>query len=149
MTLIASLLNWLAQLDLLRRKKTNDWLVAARHVAHDLARGAGDLKLVLDCGFVPLVTDEGFLSKRGWDAYSAVFAGAIPNTDEGETFWAGISELFDTLDKTRALLAARQPGTPIEPTFAEAVLRPGIIALSGAYDCLVGHAPPGLEAAAS
>jgi hypothetical protein len=153
--LVATALNWLAAtvLDSLKqrvlrlRRDKSEWLVAARHVAHDLARGATDLKHVLDCGFVPLVTDEGFLSKPGWDAYSAVFARLIPNTDEGEAFWAGISALFDSLTKTRALLVARQPGSPIELAFAEAVLRPGITALTEAYGCFSDNPPPGLEAA--
>jgi hypothetical protein len=131
---------------LIRRKEDKEWVEAVRHVSHDITKAEADLRNLRDWGVVPFLLD-GFLTSPGWEAYSSVFARAIPNTDQGDIFWAGISQLFDTIAKTRALVAVRQPGSPIEPAFTEKVLRPGIIALSEARACFTDNPPSGVEAA--
>jgi hypothetical protein len=131
-------LNWLAQLQLIRRRERADWVVAARLVARDLRQAARDLAYALECGFVPLTMEPSFLAIPAWEEYGPVFARAIPNSDDGDRFWFGMSELVGTVRKTRALLAIREPGSPIDATFAENVLRTGIEAL-GRSRTSMGH----------
>lgn len=147
MSVLDAAMNWLAQFYTTRRREKGDWVMASRLVADDLGRAALDLQQVVESGLVPSTMDDSFLVAFAWEEYRPVFARAIPNNQEGDTFWFGMSELFDSLRKTHMLLRLQEPGAPLDPAFVDNVLRTGVEALRAAHDNLVGEPPRALSAA--
>lgn len=142
MSIVDPLMNGLAQLLLVKRKEKSDWEEAVRFVARDLRRIVRDLSGILFTGMVPPL-DATMLPTAAWDRVDPVFARQIPNSDEGENFWFGISDVFDLVRGTRGLLALRLPGTALDRDLIEIIEHTADQA-AFAYDCIADAPLPRL-----
>jgi hypothetical protein len=140
---LAGVIEWLIETRRAQRAEAGDWRTAARLVSDELERLLWDLSRVIRTRRVPEAPLPAgtFLATSSWDEHRPVIARIIPDTDEGDELWMGLSRVMTTTAvRARPLLELGEPGNPIDPEFIDA-LRDGFQAAWEGYEALTGRKP--------